>query len=89
MKIKTEFIYDDETEQIEVTSQKVVDEDENWNFARNKEMIGTVVNGKVCTVTPDEDVKKCRDLSMQDLSIKENWTFKEIVEILNNRFGDL
>lgn len=87
MRIKTEFIYDDDTETVEVLSQEIVGTDEfkDWNLAENRIAPKSTLINKY-------DVIKCRDLILKDIKeqqaiqrTEDNFIFK----IINKRFGDL
>jgi len=73
---------------IEATDWVVVDDDKDWNLA-DKEVTGTH-NFKRVNYNEyiKEDVKKCRDLILEDINI-DYTSMYVIKQIINKRFGDL
>lgn len=68
---------------LQISAVKIVDEDGNWNLATH------VYEG----LSRIEDIKKCRDLILEDIENSSicisSEKVCEIVGIINSRFGDL
>jgi hypothetical protein len=69
---------------------KVVDDDEDWTLSEQEEpqLSGTKFNALFI-----EDIKKCRDLILEDIELRGlccPFAVREVInEIINKRFGDL
>ena len=101
MRIRTDFIYDEDTDMVEIIKQEIVDDDKDWNLTSTIRPVNRIVysegdadefEAKNVLIYNHVDVKKCYDLILKDLYEMDFNPFiseKNIIQIIKNRFGDL